>query len=353
MKAGDNLRQARVTFSPGRFLRRYGTLIGFILIVVFFWSQRPQTFMTIPNWVNITRQMSILGVVAFTSTIVMVTGDFDLSIGAMASLVGIVAGTTFQNEGSVGSAVALSLLVGAAGGLLNGVLVAYVGISAFVATLGTLTVFRGLALYISGGASIYGRVIPAEFSSFGRGAIPLGKVGATDLALPNLTILAVLTLILVFVILNYTIVGRRLYAIGGNMEAARFGGIRINRLRLLSFVISGLGAAVAGLMLFSRLSTAHPTQGEGLMLQAIAAVFLGMTLSEESQPNVGGTLIGVLILGVLANGLTQMQIDTYIQQISTGAIIILAVTLSSLSQQRRHYGRWLRRLLQRQPREQD
>ena len=336
-------------FSLTAFLRRYGTLIGFLLIVLFFWTQRPQTFMTVPNWVNITRQMSILGVVAFTMTIVMVTGDFDLSVGAMASLVGIVAGTTFQNGGSVAEAIALGLLVGALGGAFNGLLVATVGISAFVATLGALTVFRGLALYISGGASIYGRIIPAEFSSFGRGGIALGKIGDTDLALPNLTIIAIISLILVFIILNYSIVGRRLYAIGGNMEAARFGGIRINRLRLLSFVISGLGAAVAGLMLFSRLSTAHPTQGEGLMLQAIAAVFLGMTLSEESQPNVIGTLIGVLILGVLANGLTQMQIDTYIQQISTGVIIILAVTLSSLSGRQFRYRRWLRRLLGKAP----
>ena len=114
---------------------------------------------------------------------------------------------------------------------------------------------------------------------------------------------------------------------------------------MLSFVISGLGAAVAGLMLFSRLSTAHPTQGEGLMLQAIAAVFLGMTMNEEAQPNVLGTLVGVLILGVLANGLTQMQIDTYIQQILTGLIIILAVTLSSLSQRGLRAPEWLRRLL--------
>ncbi len=349
MKLFASAAETRARFSLTAFLRRYGTLVGFILIVLFFWIQRPQTFMTIPNWVNISRQMSILGVVAFAMTIVMVTGDFDLSVGAMASLVGIVAGTTFQSGGSVASAVTLGLLVGAVGGLLNGVLVAAVGISAFVATLGTLTVFRGLALYISGGASIYGRTIPAEFSSFGRGTIALGRIGETDLVLPNLTILAFITLVLVFIVLNFTIVGRRLYAIGGNMEAARFGGIRIRRLRLLSFVISGLGAAVAGLMLFSRLSTAHPTQGEGLMLQAIAAVFLGMTLSEESQPNVIGTLIGVLILGVLANGLTQMQIDTYIQQISTGVIIILAVTLSSLSQQQGHFGRWLRRLFRQSP----
>ena len=324
-------------------LRRYGTLIGFLAIVLFFWTQRPQTFMTLPNWVNITRQMSILGVVAFTMTIVMVSGDFDLSVGAMASLAGIVAGTSFQSGGSVSQAVALALLVGLAGGALNGLLVAGVGISAFVATLGTLTVFRGLALYTSGGASIYGRVIPSEFSSFGRGAIVIG-----DIAIPNLTIVAALALLLVFIMLRYSIAGRRLYAIGGNREASRFGGIRIARLRMLSFVISGLGAAVAGLMLFSRLSTAHPTQGEGLMLQAIAAVFLGMTMNEEAQPNVPGTLVGVLILGVLANGLTQMQIDTYIQQILTGVIIILAVTLSSVSQRGLRLPMWLRRLRARQ-----
>ena len=326
---------------PERLLRRYGTVIGFVLILLFFWSQRPATFMTIANWVNITRQMSILGVVAFAMTIVMVTGDFDLSVGAMASLVGIIAGTAFQQGASVPAAIGLSLLAGLAGGLFNGLLVAYVGISAFVATLGTLTVFRGLSLYTSGGASIYGRVIPAEFSSFGRGAITLGESG---IALPNLTILTFFMLILVYIILNYTIFGRRLYAIGGNMEAARFGGIRISRLRLFTFVISGLGAALAGLMLFSRLSTAHPTQGEGLMLQAIAAVFLGMTLTEESQPNALGTLLGVLILGVLANGLTQMQIDTYVQQILTGLIIILAVTLSSLSSRNPRFGQMLRRL---------
>lgn len=328
-------------------LKRYGTLIGFLLIVAFFWSQRPQTFMTIPNWVNITRQVSILGVVAFTMTIVMVTGDFDLSVGAMASLVGIVAGILFQSEQSIAVAVTAGLLVGIIGGVINGVLVSYIGISAFVATLGMLTVFRGLALYVSGGSSIYGRVIPDEFSDFGRGGIALGTINEQTLTIPNLTILAFVMLVIVYIILNYTVLGRRLYAIGGNMEAARFGGIRINRLRLMTFVISGIGAAVAGLMLFSRLSTAHPTQGEGLMLQAIAAVFLGMTMSEEGQPNVLGTLIGVLIIGVLANGLTQMQIDTYIQQISTGVIIVLAVTLSSLSQKDIRYGQLFKRLFNR------
>lgn len=287
--------------------------------------------MTIPNWINITRQMSILGVVAFTMTIVMVTGDFDLSVGAMASLVGIVAGTLFQSEQPIVLAIVVSLIVGVVGGIINGILVSYIGVSAFVATLGMLTVFRGLALYIGGGSSIYGRAVPDAFSDFGRGGIPIGTINERAVELPNLTIIAAIVLILVMITLAWTVFGRRLYAVGGNMEAARLSGIQVNQLRLLTFVISGLGAAVAGLMLFSRLATAHPTQGEGLMLQAIAAVFLGMTLSEEGQPNVFGTLLGVLILGVLANGLTQLKIDTYIQEIVTGVIIVLSVTLSSLS----------------------
>lgn len=318
----------------GRMLRRFGTLIGFVILIGLLWWQKPDTFMTIPNWLNITRQVSILGVVAFTMTVVMVVGEFDLSVGAMASLVGIVAGTLFQQEQPMLLVIAVSLLVGILGGLVNGILVSYVGISAFVATLGTLTAFRGLALYISGGSSIFGRVVPEAFSDFGRQGIAISTVGEQTLSIPNLTILAVVTLVVVWIILTQTVMGRRLYAIGGNMEAARLAGVRVRMLRLTAFVLSGLGAAVAGLMLFSRLATAHPTQGEGLMLQAIAAVFLGMTMSEEGEPLVLGTLLGVLILGVLANGLTQLQIDTYIQQILTGVIIILAVTLSSLSRRR-------------------
>lgn len=317
---------SRRAFSAARWLRTFGTLLGFLLIVGIFWQQRPTTFMTVNNWLNITQQVSILGVVAFTMTVVMVVGDFDLSVGAMASLVGIVAGILFQNEQTITVAVLAALAVGAVGGIINGFLVSYVGISAFVTTLGTLTIFSGLALYISGGTTIFGRVIPEAFGDFGRQGVTIGT-----LTIPNLTLLALLVLFIIWFILEQTIFGRRLYAIGGNHEAARLAGVRVRFLRLLAFVVSGLGAAAAGLMLASRLASANPKQGDGLMLNAIAAVFLGMTMSEEGEPHVLGTLVGVLILGVLANGLTQLNIDSYIQQILTGGIIILAVTLSSLS----------------------
>jgi ribose transport system permease protein len=316
-------------------LRRFGTLIGFLLIVAFFTWQKPDTFLTVRNWINITRQMSILGVVSFTMTIVMVLGDFDLSVGTMASLAGTITGTLLQNEQSLGVALALALTAGIAGGAVNGLLVSYIGISPFVATLGTLTIFNGLALYISDGRTIFGRAIADPFNDFGTGGIHLDTIDGQEIMLPNLTIIALVALIIVWGLLAQTVYGRRLYAIGGNMEASRLAGVRVRLLRLSAFIISGLGAAVAGLMLVSRLESANPTQGDGLMLNAIAAVFLGMTMSEEGEPNALGTLVGVLILGVLANGLTQLQINTYVQQFLTGAIIIFAVTLSSLSKRGR------------------
>jgi ribose transport system permease protein len=133
---------------------------------------------------------------------------------------------------------------------------------------------------------------------------------------------------LLWFVLEHTSYGRRLYAIGGNLEAARLAGVRVRLLRTSAFAITGLGAAGAGLMVASRVASANPTQGAGLMLDAIAAVFLGMTMSEEAEPRVLATLVGVLILAVLDNGLTQMTVDSYVREILVGAIILAAVALA-------------------------
>ncbi|WP_291742477.1 ABC transporter permease [Bauldia sp.] len=311
-------------------LRRYGTLIGFAAIIVFFSISLPDTFLTGRNWLNISQQVSMLTVVAAAMTIVMVMGDFDLSVGSMASLAGVVAAVLFTFGYSVPSAVALALLVGLAGGAINGVLVSLFGILPFIATLATLTVFSGAAFLVSGGKTIFGRDIPQAFSGFAREGLPLGTIGDQTLSLPYLTIVAIVVVVLVWVLLEQTTFGRRLYAIGGNREAARLAGVRVRRLRLIAFALTGFGAAAAGLMYASRVASANPTQGSGLMLNAIAAVFLGMTMSEEGEPRVHATLIGVLILGVLDNGLTQMSVDSYVRDILVGVIIIAAVASSSL-----------------------
>lgn len=311
-------------------LRQSGTLFGFVAIIVFFVVQLPDTFLTARNLINITQQLSMLAVVAATMTIVMVMNDFDLSVGSMASLAGIVAATLFAMGYPVWVGIGGALFVGLAGGLFNGFLVSIVGILPFVATLGTLTVFSGTAFLISGGKTIFGRDIPAGFSGFARGGVAVG-----DFKIPFLTITAGIVILVCWFVLEQTNFGRRLYAIGGNKEAAHLAGIKVKRLRLIAFGLTGVGAAGAGLMYAARVASANPTQGSGLMLDAIAAVFLGMTMSKQGEPRVIFTLVGVLILGILDNGLTQMQVDSYIREILVGLIVITAVAIASFSKKSR------------------
>jgi ribose transport system permease protein len=311
-------------------LRRYGTLLGFLVILAFFWLRLPDTFMTARNWLNISEQVSMLTVVAAGMTIVMVMGDFDLSVGSMASLSGIVAAILFTLGYPIPAAVGIALGVGLLGGLFNGAMVSLVGILPFVATLATLTMFSGAAFVVSGGKTISGRAIPEAFGDFAGSGISIGAA-----TIPSLTIVAVVVVAVVYVLLEQTTFGRRLYAIGGNIEAAHLSGVPVRALKLAAFALTGFAAALAGLLYASRVASANPTQGSGLMLNAIAAVFLGMTMSEEGEPRVLATIIGVLILGVLDNGLTQMSVDSYVRQILVGAIIVLAVALSSISKQRR------------------
>lgn len=318
-----------------RTLKLYGTLIGFVTILVFFAVQLPDTFLTARNLLNITQQVSMLAVVACSMTLVMVMGDFDLSVGSMASLAGIVAALLFSMGYPISVGIAAALLVGVLGGVFNGILVSFFGILPFVATLGTLTMFSGMAFFTSGGKTIFGRDIPTEFSGFARSGIELDQIGLIGLKLPYLSLVALLVLVVVWFILEQTIFGRRLYAIGGNQEAARLAGLKVRTLRLCAFAMTGFGAAIAGLMYASRVASANPTQGSGLMLDAIAAVFLGMTMSEEGEPRVLYSLIGVLILGILDNGLTQMSVDSYIREILVGAIIVTAVAFSSITKQSR------------------
>lgn len=319
-------------------IRRFGGLFGMLAIFAFFALSLPDTFLSARNLLNISQQISMLTVVAATMTVVMVMGDFDLSVGAMASLAGVVVAVLFVQGWSIPWAVAAALAVGLAGGVLNGVIVSVIGILPFVATLATLTIFSGLAFVISDGRTIFGRDIPAAFGDFARGGPQIGVIDDRALVLPNLTLVALAVIVLIWVVLEQTSYGRRLYAIGGNREAARLAGLPIVALRLSAFAFTGAGAALAGLMVSSRVASSNPTQGDGLMLTAIAAVFLGMTLTRDGQPRVLATLAGVVVLGVLDNGLTQMRVDSYIRQVLVGAIILVAVGLSALGRrgQSRH-----------------
>ena len=316
------------------FLRQYGTVFGLALMVLMFTILLPETFLAPRNLMNIAQQMSILAVVAMSMTLVMAMGDFDLSAGSMASLAGIIAALIFQTTGSVPLGILAALLVGFVGGALNGALVSYLGILPFVATLGTLTIFSGTAFLISGGKTIFGAAIPEGFSGLAKGGIPLWQSGDQILRLPNLVIFAAVTLFAVWFTMHKMVFGRHIRAIGGNVEAAHLAGINVKAVRLKAFALVGLGAAIAGLMLTSRVASANPIQGAGLMLDAIAAVFLGMTMNDKNEPRVFGTLIGVAMLGLLSNGLTQLSINSYIREILVGTIIITAVAISGAAQRK-------------------
>jgi ribose transport system permease protein len=312
------------------FLRHYGSLIGMAAIVLFFWVMLPDTFMTARNWLNISQQLAMLIVVAVTMTVVMVMGDFDLSVGAMASLAGVAAAVLFTFGWPVWAAVLAAVLLGLVGGLINGALVSLIGILPFVATLATLTMYSGAAFMVSDGKTIFGKAIPESFAAFAKTGIPIGTVADKPAVLPWLTVLALAITAAVWVVLEQTTYGRRLYAIGGNAEAARLAGVKVAWLRLSAFAFTGVGAAVAGLMYAARVASANPTQGDGLMLTAIAAVFLGMTVTRDGQPRVLASLAGVVVLGVMDNGLTQLQVDSYVREVMVGAIILLAVSISAL-----------------------
>ena len=314
-------------------LRQSGTLIGLLAMMAYFSVAKPETFLTAQNLLNISQQISMLAVTAFAMTIVMVMNDFDLSVGSVASLAGITAAVCFQMHLPVWVGISAALGIGLVGGIANGFLVAYIGILPFIATLGTLTMFSGFAFILSGGKTIYGRDIPAGFSDFAKGGIPLDAIGLSS-RLPFMTVTALAVLGVVWLLLEQTTFGRRLYAIGGNALAAELAGINVRLMRLLAFGLTGLGAAVAGLMYASRVASANPTQGSGLMLDAIAAVFLGMTMGRQGEPRVLATLVGVLILGILDNGLTQMAVDSYVRQVLVGGIVISAVALSSIGKRR-------------------
>tara|TARA_A100001015_G_C15027966_1_gene731529 strand:- start:687 stop:1631 length:945 start_codon:yes stop_codon:yes gene_type:complete len=311
-------------------LRQFGTLLGFILILLFFTIKLPDTFLTFRNLINISQQLSMLAVVAATMTIVMVMNDFDLSVGSMASLAGVVAAIIFASGYPVWVGLFSALLVGVLGGLFNGFLVSVIGILPFVATLGTLTVFSGMAFLLADGKTIFGRDIPAGFSGFARSGLEIG-----DIKIPMLTITAVMVIFFCWCLLEQTNFGRRLYAIGGNKEASHLAGIKVVRLRIIAFTLTGFGAAAAGLMYASRVASANPTQGSGLMLDAIAAVFLGMTMSRQGEPKVVYTVVGVLILGVLDNGMTQLRVDSYVREIMVGLLVLAAVAVAALSKRER------------------
>ena len=276
-------------------------------------------FATQKNLINIVLQAAINATLACGMTFVILTGGIDLSVGSIVALAGIVLGIIVKAEIPLAAALLVCVLIGGFCGLVNGLLVTRLNLPAFIATLGTMSIARGAALYIAGGRSISG--FSGKLNFIGSGTI---------LGIPVMIIIMALTFIIGMFILKYTRTGRYIYAIGGNMEATRLSGINTNRYTLLVYIICGLTAGLAAVLLTARLDSAQPVAGEGYELDAIAATVIGGTSLDGGEGRLSGTNIGALMIAVLNNGLNLLNVSSYIQQVVIGIVIVLAVTFDRI-----------------------
>ncbi|MFV9067147.1 ABC transporter permease [Serratia fonticola] len=291
--------------------------IGFAILFLLM-SGLNDSFLTVNNLTNVARQVSINAIIAVGMTCAILTGGIDLSVGPVMALSGSIAAGLMLGGIPIPLAMVAALAIGALFGLANGACIAYLRMPPIIVTLASMGIARGLALLYTGGYPISG--LPDMFSFFGRGSV-LG------IQVPVLIMVGVY--ILAYLMLNHLPFGRYVYAIGGNEEAARLSGIRVPRYKVLVYVVSGTTAALAGLVLTSRLMSGQPNAGEGFELDAIAAVVLGGAAISGGRGAIIGTLVGAMMLGVLNNGLNLMSVSPYIQNVVKGGIILAAIYLSS------------------------
>lgn len=309
---------------------RFGTIGFLVLLVVAFSASRWEVFPTLLNFLNILNQSAILGVISVGLTVCLVMGLFDLSIAAMATLGGYLVVRFLVAQGE-SPQVALSILGVVAGasaiGVVNGVLVSYLGISAFIATLAMGSVITGVILGYSESRTIV-TGIPDAFVVLGQGSIA---------GIPNAVLVMLVVAFVLWLLLEHTQAGRNLYAIGGNAEASRLSGIAVKRYGLLALGISGACAGLAGIMAASSLGAGRPQGvGDTYLLNAFAAVFIGASTLRPGQFHILGTIIGVLLIGVINNGLSILGAQTYWQYIVQGLLLMVAMFGAGVISLRRH-----------------
>jgi len=290
-------------------------LIGLIV----FFSLFSDNFFSSDNLINILRQMATIGIVAVGMTFVILTGGMDLSVGSILALSGVVTGYSMVTlELSIFISILLGMIAGIIVGLANGVVINFFSIPAFVTTLASMQIFLGVSLIITGGMPIFG--FPKAFDFWGKGYI--GPI-------PVPVIIMTLTMLAGWIVLNKTKYGRYLYAIGGNTEAARLSGIKIKKNLIITYVLSGFFASVASVIALSRLSSAQPKVGLEFGLDVITAVVLGGVSITGGEGKMSGVIFGVLIIGVLSNGLIMLQVQEYYQYVIKGLVLLLAVGMDN------------------------
>jgi ribose transport system permease protein len=302
-------------------LAKYGTIVGLVIMIGVFSAMAPAAFPTLSNGINVLNQAALALIIAGGLTVAVIVGELDLSIGFAASFEGVLVTGLMVNDGLPPAvAIPIVLLVGALIGLINGLIVTKVGVNSVIATLGTGTIVVGLNFAYSSGAPIAAGV-PDSFLD-----IALGRLWG----IPHNVLIMIVVTALLWVLVERTSIGQSIQAVGGNPLAARFSGIRVDRIKIMGFMVAGVCAAITGILLASALGSGTTSAADSYLLTAFAAVFLGSATLRDGEFHIIGTLFGGLIIAIGFNGLAIFGAPTFYQYVFQGAILILAVGLSSL-----------------------
>ena len=304
-------------------LSKYKSLLGLLILCIIISVITPR-FLTVANMTNVLTQVSVNAVIAIGMTFVILTGGIDLSVGSILAIAGALAAAVIKTSGNVLLAIVVAILVGGAIGVVNGLLVSKGKVQAFIVTLASMTIFRGITYVYTNGTPISG--LNGGFSAIGN-----KKLGI----LPIPVLITAAAVLIAYYILSQTRFGRYLYALGGNEDSARLSGINTDRIKTWVYVVSGITAAISGVIITSRIGSASPNAGAGFELDAIAAVVIGGTSLSGGEGGVVGTIIGALIIGVLNNGLNLMNVSPFYQSIVKGSVILIAVLIDKKSNKSR------------------
>ena len=303
-----------------RFLRMprasEGSLLLILAVLFIFLAIASPTFLTVRNLSNLGRQTSINGIVALGMTFVIISGGIDLSVGAVVGLSGMVAAMLMSAGVSPWLAMLAAVGVAALVGVINGVVIYYGKVPPFIATLGTMTVARGIIMLISGAAMVAG--LPRSFTAFSQ---------AEYLGIPSMILVWAFFAVIAFIITRWTVFGRNVYTIGSNAEAARLSGIDVGRTTIGVYVLCPVFAGIAGILFTSRIANGVPTAGQGYELEAIAAAVLGGASLSGAEGSVFGTVIGAIIMQLLRNGGNLLSINPFVLEILIGSLIVITVML--------------------------
>lgn len=325
-KMNEDTAARRALLPSWLYRREMGVLLALVLLIIFFSVATP-TFLTSLNLLNVMRQVSVVGIITLAMTMLIISQEFDLSVGSVYAVIGITVALLYNGGMNIWLASLAGLLIAAAMGFLNGLLTVTARIPSFIVTLGMMMVYRGVALVLSGGSPKSVR-LPETFYTL-TGAPRLWGL------IPAPAIWFVLAAIVSYYLLHKTGFGYKVFATGGNREAARLAGIHTNRVKVIGFMITGMAAGLAAIISLSYLGTATPTQGQGFEMQAIAGAVIGGASLMGGVGSILGGFMGALIMGVVRNGLVLMGVSAYLQELVLGIVVIIAVIIGQYSTQRR------------------